>query len=246
MNNKNGIKRFLSTARPFAIRGLYLGFILSFLLPYVNVTGCSTGKVQMYYGFQLIQGYSAIFYLGAIGAVLACLVLSFIGKELSASLGAFAAAWRAICAALCGLIAGLFPGIQHLLDEVSPLAGQLLGLTCAAVLFAEGALSAIRGYIGLRRDRSPRGVVITGGALIAFHGGALVLSLVLVPCYFIGLGDEWGIALLYFLLLSLPFALAQLIAIEGVRLGEGWPRTWTWGASILATAALVLTLMLFL
>ncbi|MBN2080462.1 MAG: hypothetical protein JW838_15935 [Spirochaetes bacterium] len=242
MSMIDDVKRFFSRTRPWAMRALYLGFMGSFMLPYVTVTGCSDGKVQVFRGYDLFTGYEAVFYLAAILIVLSCLALSFVRTEPSASLAAFASAWRAISAALCGLIVGFIPRIQHLFDSVSPHAGQILGLVCAAALFAEGAAGSARGYIRLRRDRPPGP---RGGSLRVFHGGVLLVSLAMVPFYFIGLGDEWGISLLYLFLLTLPFILVQLITLEGVRRGEAWPRTWALGVTLFTALALALTVMLY-
>jgi hypothetical protein len=233
---------FFSKIRPWALRVLHLLFIGSFMLPYVTVTGCSDGKVVVVRGYELFTGYEMVFYLVAIGIVMACFALSFVKTAPGPSLGAFAAAWRAIAAALSGMIVGFFPGIQYLFDSVTPHAGQVLGLACAGALFAEGAVGSLRGYLGLRRDRPPGP---PAGTLRSFHRGVLLLALAMVPFYFIGLGDEWGVALLYLFLLTLPFILVQLIALEGVRRGEAWTRTWAMGVGLLMALALTLTVMLY-
>ncbi len=242
MRNSGDVRRVFSRIRPWALRAIYLGFIGSFMLPYVTVTGCSDGKVQVFRGYDLFTGYEAAFYLAAILIILSCLVLSFVKTAPGPSLEAFAAAWRAISAALSGMIVGFIPRIQYLFDSVTPHAGQVLGLVCAGALFAEGAVGSLWGYLRLRRDRPPGH---PGGALWTFHRAVLLVSLAMVPFYFIGLGDEWGIALLYLFLLTLPFLLVQLIVLEGVRRDEAWPRTWAMGVALLVALALALTVMLY-
>ena len=240
---REDMKQLISRARPWAIRALYLGFVGSFMLPYVTVTGCSDGKVTMVYGYQLFVDETAVLYAAAIAIMLLCLGLSFRRKGVSPSLSAFAAAWRAISAALCGMIAGLMPGIQFLFDSVSPRAGQVMALSCAAALFAEGAIGSLYGFAVLRKDRAA--VPPERKGLGIFHRAVLGLSLAMVPFYFIGLGNEWVIALLYFFLLTLPLVLAQLITLEGVLRGESWPSHWAKAAALLMGLALTLTALLY-
>jgi hypothetical protein len=248
MEQQGKILRFAKTVRPHAIRALYLVFILSFLLPYVEVTGCSTNIISTYRGYQLIRGNPAIFYLFSIGIFITFFIFSFYKKGASIALKAFAASWRAMAAALSGFIVGNLPGIQFLFDDLLMLIGQFLGLICAAAVFVDGMVIAVRDYTVLLKNReAAAGAEQTQSkALVRFHTAVIIFSLALVPVYVIRMLDEIGTALLLFIFLSLPFVLSQLIVLEGVRRGEPWTRRWAVAAPILMAGLLVLAILSYL
>ena len=135
MSTSQNLASLWRRVRPKVRRALCLLFIFSFLLPYVDVKGCTTKTTGTYYGYDLIQGESAVLYLVAIGIFLLLLVLSFLVKEGSASFNAFAASWRAMAAATAGVIVLLFPDLDFLFDTVFMGPGQLIGVVTAALLF---------------------------------------------------------------------------------------------------------------
>ncbi|OHD64352.1 MAG: hypothetical protein A2176_01830 [Spirochaetes bacterium RBG_13_51_14] len=243
MSPKENITRIVKNISPHVFRALCLIFILSFLLPYVEVMGCKTKKITSYHGYDLLKGYPAVLYLVVIGIFFAYIVLSFFKKDRSNSFKAFAACWRAISAALSGIIVGFLPGLQFLFDTVFMMIGQLLGLICAAAIFAEGVAVSIRGYIFLRRERGSGGEPVHSGPLRKFHVAVIFVSLAAVPIYFIGLYDEFGLALIYLIFLSLPFVLSQCIVIEGVRRGERWTGRWVAPVSVLLAGMLAVAIL---
>lgn len=215
-------------------------FLFSFLLPYVDVMGCSTKKIVTYRGYQLIQGPPAVFYLASVAVCIAMLAFSFYRKETTLALRAFGAVWRAMGAAASGFVIGLLPGLQFLFDGVFMLAGQLLGLVCIAALFADGLVISIRDYLVLRREApAPSGKALPP-ALSKLHGAAAAASLLFVPLYGYALRSEIILALLYFLVLSLPFLLSQAIALEAVKRGERWTLRWAPAVLLLLAGAAVL------
>jgi hypothetical protein len=215
-------------------RALSLAFICSFLLPFVDVEGCTTKKIGTYHGYDLVRD-APVLYLVAIGAVLLVLVLSILVKEGSASFNAFAAAWRAMTAAAAGMIVLLFPGLQFLFDTVFMRIGQFLALLSAGLLFVGGAAEAAVVYVVLRRGR-PAGQQPPSG-LMKYHAAMIVLALALVPVYGIALKEEVGLTATWFVILTLPFILSQLIVIEGVKRGEAWVRRWAPAVALVMAAA---------
>jgi hypothetical protein len=250
MAQQGKIIRLAKKVRPHAMRALYLVFILSFLLPYVEVTGCSTKIITTYRGYQLISKEPGIvvLYLISICIFMAFFVFSFYKKEASTALNAFAAAWRAIMAAVAGFIVGNLPGIQFLFDDVLMLIGQFLGLVCAAAVFIDGMAIAVRNYSVLlkNRDAGAGAGQTHAKALARLHAGVIIFSLALVPAYAIRMLDEIGDALLLFMLLSLPFVLSQCIVLEGVQRGEAWTRKWAVVVPILMAGILVLIVLGYL
>ncbi len=244
MTTSHNIPGILLRVRPNVRRVLCLLFIFSFLLPYVDVKGCTTKTTGTYYGYDLIQGESAVLYLVAIGIFLLLLVLSFLVKEGSASFNAFAAGWRAMAAAIAGVIVLLFPDLDFLFDTVFMGPGQLTGVVTAALLFADGAAGAAIGYAGLRRGR-PAGPQPSGG-LVKYHAAMILLALALVPAYAIALWEEVGLTVTYFVILTMPFILSQLIVIEGVKRGEGWTRRWAPAVGVVMAAAIVMIVLGYL
>lgn len=234
------IKELALRVRPHALRALYCAFIFSFTLPYVDVMHCSTKKIATYRGYELVHGDAAFMYVIALLVFALLLALSFYKKETGRALGAFASCWRAIAAGISGLVIGLLPGIQFLFDGVYMLAGQFLGLLCACLVFIDGVAAAAAGFVSLVRQRE-------GGAysksLMRFHIAAIGVSAALVPLYFVGLREDLGVAVLYLLVLSLPFVLSQCIVIEAVRRGEGWPRPWAAVVSALLVGGTVISVM---
>jgi hypothetical protein len=237
--------RIAKAVRRHAIRALYLVFIFSFLLPYVEVTGCSTKIITTYRGYQLLSGNPAVFYLVSIGIFITFFVLSFYKKVTSTTLKAFTACWRAMTAAVSGFIVGFLPGIQFLFDDIFMLIGQFLGLVCAAIIFIDGMVISIRDYAVLRKDREAAANAgqTHSTALIRFHSGVIIFSLALIPAYSIGMRNDIPTALLFFLSLSLPFIFSQCIVIEGVKRGERWTRTWAVAVTILLAGVLVLIVL---
>ena len=248
MTLQEKIIRLAKIVRPHAIRALYLVFIFSFLLPYVQVTGCSTKIITTYHGYQLISGNPAVFYLISIGIFITFFVFSFYKKETSTTLKAFTASWRAMTAAVSGFIVGFLPGIQFLFDDVFMLIGQFLGLVCAAIIFIDGMVISIRDYAVLRKDREAAAVAgqTRSKALIRFHIGIIIFSLAMVPAYSIGLRKDILTPLLFFLFLSMPFILSQCIVIEGVKRDERWTRRWAIAVPIMLVGVLVLTVLSYM
>jgi hypothetical protein len=238
---KEKIVRVLARIRPNMIRALCCAFIFSFLLPYVDVMGCTTKKMSTYNGYQLIRGGPAALYVLTIVIFLAILILSFYKKEASRALEAFAASWRAITAALGGLIIGLLPGLQFLFDGVFMRVGQALGMACAAAVFIDGMAVSIAGYFGLAGIRE--GAAAYSKPLLKYHAAVMAVSLCLVPVYFFGLHEDIGLGVIYFLSLSLPFSLSQLIVMEGVRRNERWTRYWAVAVSFLIAGGVVLSVL---
>ena len=230
--------------RTWSRRVLCFLFIFSFLLPYVDAKGCTTKTTGTYYGYDLIQGESAVLYLAAIGIFLLLLVLSFLVGEGSASFNAFAAGWRAMAAATAGVIVLLFPDLDFLFDTVFMGPGQLIGVSAAALVFIDGAADAAFGYAGLRRG-SPAGPSLAGG-LAKYHAAMIGLALALVPAYGIALWEEIGLTVTYFVILTVPFVLSQLIVIEGVKRGEKWTRRWAPGVALAMAAAIVMIVLGYL
>lgn len=216
-------------------------FLFSFLLPYVDVMGCSTKKIITYRGYQLIQGPPAVFYWASIAVFIAMLAFSFYRKEATLALRAFGAVWRAMGAAASGFVIALLPGLQFLFDGVFMLVGQLLGLICVAALFADGMTISIRNYLILRREAPtlPSGKALPP-VLLKLHGAAAVASLLFVPLYSYALRSEIILALLYFFVLSLPFLLSQAIAMEAVKRGERWTLRWAPAVLLLLAGAAAL------
>ncbi|MBN1495601.1 MAG: hypothetical protein JXA07_02455 [Spirochaetes bacterium] len=240
---KERVARLLTRIRPHVRRVAYCGFIFSFALPFVDVMHCSTNKKTTYRGYELLSGDEAVFYIITILIFAALMGFSFYRKDRGRALAAFAACWRAIPAAVAGLIIGLLPPIQFLFHTVLIRAGQFLGLLCAGIVFIDGMADAAAGYVALKReDRSAVGGGSSKG-LRTFHTAVLLASLALAPVYIIGLSEDIDIALLFLLLLSLPFALAQLIVLEAVRRGEGWPRPWAAAAAVLLAGGAALSVM---
>lgn len=235
---------FLRRVRPWVRRALCLLFICSFLLPYVEVKGCATKTTSTYYGYDLIRGDSALLYLTAIGIFVLLLALSFFVREGSGSFNAFASAWRAMAAATAGVIVLLFPGLDFLFDTVFMGPGQLISVGAAALVFIDGAADAGAGYAVLRRG-SPPGLP-GSGRLITYHAAMIVLALALVPAYAIALWEEVGLTVTYFMILTLPFALSQLIVIEGVKRDEKWTRRWAPAVAVVMAAAIVIVVLGYL
>jgi hypothetical protein len=232
---------------PHVSRLLCLAFIFSFLLPYVDVRGCSDKKMHYYQGYDLIlRGEGGVIYLLPIGLFLAIFILSFIKKNYSMSFGAFGMSWKVLCAGLSGLVIWFMPQLQFLFDDVYFRVGFFLGLGSASALFIFSSVGSLRELFLLRNQRPevPQGAY--SRVLEKYHIGVIVFSLVLAPCYFFQLRKEIGMAVLIFLLLSLPFVLSQLVVLEGVRRGERWPRFWSIAVSLLALGAAVLIVLGFM
>jgi hypothetical protein len=248
MTTREKIFSMLKLARPHALRVVHLLFILSFLLPYIDVMGCSTKKISTYTGSQLIlkQDSPASLYLAAMGVFAAFFIFSFFGKKASASLGAFAAAWRVIAAAVSGFIIGLLPGLQFLFDGVFMRAGQFLGFLCAGVVIIDGIIISAGGYIGLRKERAVAPGSTGPAGLLRYHAAVMIAGLAMVPAYAVILHNEIPLAVLYFFFLTLPFVLSQCIVMEGVRRGEAWTRRWAFAAAAVIAAGVVVTVLGFL
>src|SRR5271157_738583 len=146
MNETKGkIMKLIMSLKPHLMRLLCLAFILSFLLPYVDVRGCSDKKMQYFHGYELIlKGYGGIIYLLPICIFAFTLMASFMKKSPLQSLNAFGAGLKALGAGLSGLIILFMPPLQFLFDEVSYRIGYILGLACAAAVFAEGVGISIK------------------------------------------------------------------------------------------------------
>jgi hypothetical protein len=233
--------------RPHVLRLLYLAFILSFLLPYTDVRGCVDKKMHSYHGYDLIfKGYGGIIYVLPLCIFALFFILSFRKKKFSTSFRAFGASWKALGAGFSGLVVWFMPRLQFLFDEVFYQPGYALGLICTAGAFVEGVIISIKDFNALRNGRP---TVIPDGyspALMRYHYGISIFSLLLVPAYFFLMHKDVVFAVLIFLFLSLPFVLSQQIVVEGVRRGERWTRRWAIAASVLALAALALTIIGFL
>jgi hypothetical protein len=244
MTTSQKLSSLLQRARPWSRRVLCFLFIFSFLLPYVDVKGCTTKTTGTYYGYDLIQGGSAVLYLTAIGIFLLLLLLSFLVRKGSASFTAFAAGWRAMAAATAGVIVLLFPGLDFLFDTVFMGPGQLVSVVTAALVFIDGAADAAVGYARLRRE-SPAGPSLSGG-LAKYHAAIIGLALALVPAYAIALWEEVGLTVTYFVILTAPFVLSQLIVMEGVKREEQWTRRWAPGVAVVMAAAVVMIVLGYL
>ncbi len=243
MKTRDRLTGMVKAARPHAIRLAYCLFIFSFLLPYVDVMGCSTKKIETYHGYQLVRGAPAALYLLAIVLFIAMLALSFYSREITRTLSAFGASWRAMAAAVAGFIIGLLPGVQFLFDGVFMLIGQLLGLACAAAVIIDGLAVSVKEFAVLRKEPSPAAGTALPPALAKLHLAAAVISLALVPLYCYSLRSEVMLAVLYLLFLSLPFVLSQTIVLQGIRRGERWTLWWTPVAAVLLVGATVITVL---
>lgn len=238
--------RLWRSVRPHALRALCCAFIFSFLLPYVDVLGCSTKKMSTYYGYQLIceekaSAAVAALYILTIVVFAVILALLFYRRETGRALKAFAAAWRAIAAAFCGLIIWDLPDLQFLFDAVFAREGQVIGLASAALLFVDGMAVAARGYADLARQRDD--AARYSKPLLRYHIAVIVFSLCLVPLIVAGMLDEICLVVLTFLLLSLPFAFSQVIVLEGVKRDERWTRVWAVAVFFVMAGAVVLGVM---
>lgn len=234
----------MKAARPHLIRLAYCLFIFSFVLPYVDVVGCSTKKLSTYRGFDLFTGTSAIFYLIAIALFIAMIAFSFYRKDISKPLRAFGSAWRGMASAVAGFIIGFLPGVQFLFDNVYMLVGQILGIACTAVVFMDGMVVSMKDYADLRKETpSAADAVALPPVLGKVHGAALIFSLALVPLYGYALRGEAMIAVMYFLFLSLPFVLSQAIVLQGVRRGERWTLRWAPIIWLILAGVAVITVM---
>lgn len=244
MTTRERLSGIMKAARPHLLRIACFLFIFSFLLPYVDVLGCTSKKIETIHGYQLIKGAPAVFYLFAIAAFVLMLIFSFYRKDASPSLRAFGAAWRAIAAAVSGFIVWLIPGIQFLFDNVYMLAGQLLGLVCVVLVFSDAMAVSVGEYALLRKEAvSPEGAKAFPAALGKLHIAVVIISFALVPFYGYLLRDEFMLAVMYFLFLSIPFALSQAFVIQGIRRGERWTLRWTPAAAVLLVAVIALVIL---
>ncbi len=247
MNSEKRSNGKLKAARPHLLRLVYCLFIFSFVLPYVDVVGCSTKKLSTYRGYDLVTGTSAVFYLVAMALFISMIAFSFYRKDISRSLRAFGSVWRAMASAVAGFIIGFLPGIQFLFDNVYMLAGQLLGIACTAVVFMDGMAVSIREYVAFRKEPPHvHGSDALPPVLAKAHWAALIFSLALVPVYGYSLRGEAMIAVMYLIFLSLPFVVSQAIVLQGVKRGERWTLRWApavWlllaGVAVLAVTSLV-------
>ncbi|HOT46716.1 MAG TPA: hypothetical protein PLM53_18800 [Spirochaetota bacterium] len=247
MTTRERFSGLVKAARPHVLRLACFLFIVSFLLPYVDVLGCTSKKIETVHGYQLIKGAPAVFYLSAIAAFVLMLVFSFYRKNFSRSIRAFGASWRAMAAAVSGFIVWLIPGIQFLFDNVYMLIGQVIGLVCVVLVFADAMAVSIREYALLQSEAvSPEGAKALPPALKKLHIAAIVISLMLVPFYGYSLRDERILAVMYFLFLSIPFALSQAIVIQGIRRGERWTLHWTPAVAVLLVATIALVILSYL
>ncbi|MBN2161001.1 MAG: hypothetical protein JW807_16540 [Spirochaetes bacterium] len=246
MSEQSKTAAFLSSARPHLFRAVSLLFVVSFLLPFIDVVGCTTKTMSTFHGYQLFKGYNTLFFLAAILIFITYIVFSFYKRAVSRSLSAFGSSWRALTAALSGLAVWIIPSLEFLFDEVSSNVGQALAFVCAAAVFIDGLAISLRDYLSLRAE-SPGGP----GAgpyrrHLLFHRGVIVFSLALVPVYFFNMLDEIPVAVIFFLTLSLPFALSELIVIQGLVREERWARRWTAGAACVAAAMAAFVVMSYL
>ena len=247
MTLKEKIKTLLARARPSILRIVYLAFILSFLLPFVTVRGCKSQQVKLYNGYELIidaHGGGWV-YLVPICIFAAYFIISFIIKNYSKGLKAFGASWGALGAGLSGLVLFYYSQLQFLFDTVSFRIGFYLAVLCAAAVFAYGIAVSLKGFSALRKDRQPEQPGARSSALVQYHYGIAVFSLLLVPVYFFQMRYSVVMAFCIFVFLSLPFILSQLIVVESVRQGEGWPGRWAVAVFILALAMLALVILSF-
>jgi hypothetical protein len=246
MTTREQVTGIARSARRHALRLVYCLFIFSFLLPYVDVLGCSSKKIETLHGYQLLKGNPAAFYLLTLVLFAAMLALTFYRKDVTRSLRAFGSSWRAVAAAVAGFIIWLLPGIQFLFDNVYMLVGQLLGLSCVVLVVIDAIAVSIREYVLLRKEAlPPDGAKALPPALLKLHAAVLVLSLGLVPLYIYSLRDEIMLAVLYFLFLSLPFVLAQAIVFQGIRRGERWTLRLAPAVLLLAAGAAAITVLSF-
>jgi hypothetical protein len=245
MTETNGkIMRLKMLLKPHLIRLLCLAFILSFLLPYVDVRGCSDKKMQYFHGYELIfKGYGGIIYLLPICIFAFILIASFVKTRPLQSFSAFGAGLNALGAGLSGLVILFMPHLQFIFDEVSYRIGYLLGLVCVAGVFAEGIAISLRNLRDLRKERPPKPVDGYSPALMRYHYGVIIFSILLVPFYFFIMRGEIAFPVLILLVLSAPFVLLQNIVIEAARRGERWTRRWAVAVFFLALAALALLVL---
>ncbi|HPV43461.1 MAG TPA: hypothetical protein PKX40_19935 [Spirochaetota bacterium] len=244
MTTREQLSGFVKVARPHVLRLACFLFIFSFLLPYVDILGCTSKKIETIQGYQLIKGAPAAFYLFAIAAFVLMLVFSFYRKDAARSLRAFGASWRAMAAAVSGFIIWLIPGIQFLFDNVYMLIGQLLGLVCVVLVYVDAIAVSAREYVLLRSEAvSPDGAKALPSSLAKVHAAAVVISFALIPFYGYSLRDEIMLAVMYFLFLSIPFALSQAIVLQGIRRGERWTLRWTPVVAVLLAAATALVIL---
>jgi hypothetical protein len=232
--------------RPHMLRLLYLGFILTFLLPYVDVRGCSTKKVQLFHGYDLLVNDQGAFYCVTIGIFAAFFIFSFINGRYSKSIKAFASGWRSLGAGFSSLVVLFMPRLQFLFDEVTYKTGLFLGLACAVVAFFDGCIVSIKGFVELRRSRPPGSQEGIFPALLRYHNAVIILSVLVVPVYFFLMRKDIVLAVLIFFLLSVPFVISQYLVLEGVRRGEKWTRRWAVVVSFIVAAALALIIMGFI
>ncbi len=232
--------------KPYFMKLLYFAFILSFVLPYVDVRGCSNKKMEYFHGYDLIfKGYAGLIYLVPICIFIIILIVSFMRKSPLQSLRAFAAVWRAIGAGLSGIVIWLMPQLQFLFDDLFYRAGYALGLACAAAVFGEGIYTSLKNLFILRKERPPSSERAYSVSLLRYHYGIAFFSLLLVPAHFYVMRSEIVLPVLIFLIFSLPFVLSQIIAVEGVWRGERWTRRWAVAVFFLALAALALLVVSF-
>ncbi len=242
---KEKITRLLTLLKPHLMRLLCLAFVFSFLLPYVDVRGCSDKKMQYLYGYELIiKGYGGLIYLLPICIFAIILIASFMKKSPLQSVYAFGAGLRALGAGLSGLVILFMPPLQFLFDEVSYRIGYVLGLASAAAVFSEGIAISVNSLFFLRKERQ-QNPIEGSPLLLRYHYGVMIFSILLVPIYFFIMRGEIVFPVLVLLVLSAPFIVLQYIVIEGVRRGEGWTRRWAVAAFILALAAVAMIVLSF-
>ena len=237
---------FLAFIKPHLLRLFYLGFILSFLLPYVDVRGCSNKKMQYLHGYDLLNSDQGIMYYVTIGIFAAFFILSFIKRDYSRSFRAFGSSWKALCAGFSGLVILFMPRLQFLFDEVFYRSGFGLGLACAAAVFADGGTISLKELAALWNERPAGPAEGFSPALRYYHYGVIVLSILMIPVYFFLMRKDIIFAMLIFLLQSAPLAVSQFIVLEGVRRGEKWTRIWAVAVSFIVVAALALIVMGFM
>jgi hypothetical protein len=232
--------------RPHVLRLLYLGFILSFLLPYVDVKGCSTKKVQLLHGYDLLANDQGSFYYMTIGIFAVFLIFSFMNGKHSKSIRAFASGWRSLGAGFSSLAVLFMPRLQFLFDEVTYRTGLFLGLACAVAAFVDGCIASIRGLAVLRRSGPHDLREGIFPALLRYHYAVMIVSVLMIPAYFYLMKNDIMLAVLILFLLSLPFAITQYLVLEGVKRGEAWTRVWAVVVSFIVAAAFALIIMGFI
>lgn len=238
---KERLSKLLSAARPHLLRATYLLFCMSFTLPFLDVRGCTTKKMTYYYGYQLIGLPSGFLYLVPIAIFIGYFILSFMRKNMSQSLRAFAVNWRAMTAAFSGIIIVFVPMYQFLFDTVFIRIGQVLAFASAGIVFLDGIAESIYSYVQLRRCRTCDASENDhySRRMMKYHTIVIIISLVLVPLYSITLRNDKAADIMFFLLLSLPFVLSQCIVLEAVRRGEAWPRRWAVVVGVLLAIVIV-------